>query len=80
MVAGSGGGKGGWGQAGALHWSGRRCAATALVRPAWARSWRCKSSREPTTASEAKCNCARATERGKEAWNVTREPMDKNCI
>src|SRR3990172_11603659 len=42
-----------------------------LVRPAWARSWRCKSSRELTTANEAKRNCARATERGKEARSET---------
>ena len=27
------------------------------VRPAWARSWRCKFSRELTTGSEAKRNC-----------------------
>ena len=39
------------------------------MRPAWARSWRWKSSRELATASERKCNCVRATERGKEAWN-----------
>jgi len=43
------------------------------VRPAWARSWRCKSSRELATASEVKRNCARVTERGKEAWSVNRE-------
>jgi hypothetical protein len=41
------------------------------VRPAWARSWRCKSSRKLTTANEAKCNCVRATERGKEARSET---------
>jgi hypothetical protein len=29
-------------------------------------------------ASEAKRNCARATERGEEAWSVNRGPMDKN--
>ena len=39
------------------------------VRPAWARSWRWKSSPKLTTAKEGKCNCARVTERGKEAWN-----------
>ena len=44
-----------------------------MVRPAWARSWRCESSRELTTASEVKCNCARVTERGKEARSVNRE-------
>jgi hypothetical protein len=43
------------------------------VRPAWAQFWRCKSSRELTTASEVKCNCVRATERGEEARSVNRE-------
>jgi len=51
-----------------------------VVRPAWARSWRCKSSRELTTANEVKRNCVRVTDRGEEAWNVNREPMDKNRI
>ena len=32
------------------------------------------------TANEVKRNCVRATERGKEAWNVSCEPMDKNWI
>ncbi|WP_255435264.1 hypothetical protein [Chitinimonas sp. BJB300] len=32
------------------------------------------------TANEVKRNCVRATERGKEAWIVNREPMDKNRI
>jgi hypothetical protein len=41
------------------------------VRPARTRSWRCKSSRELTTASEAKRNCVRVTERGEEAWSET---------
>jgi hypothetical protein len=50
------------------------------VRPAWAHSWRCKSSRKLVTASEVKRNCMRATECGKEAWSVNREPMDKNRI
>ena len=40
----------------------------------------CKSSRKLTTASEVKRNCMRATECGKEAWNVNHEPMDKNQI
>lgn len=31
-------------------------------------------------ASEVKRNCARVTERGEEAWNVNRGPMDKNRI
>ena len=50
------------------------------VRPAWAHSWRCKSSRELITVSEVKRNCIRATECGEEAWSVNREPMDKNRI
>jgi len=51
-----------------------------LVRPAWAHSWRCKSSRELATANEVKRNCGRATDRGEEAWSVNREPMNKNRI
>jgi hypothetical protein len=51
-----------------------------FVRPAWAHSRRCKSSRKLTTASEVKRNCMRATECGKEAWSVNHEPMDKNRI
>ena len=50
------------------------------MRPAWAHSWRCKSSRELVTVSEVKRNCMRVTECGEEAWSVNREPMDKNCI
>jgi hypothetical protein len=50
------------------------------VRPAWAHTWRCKSSCELVTVSKAKRNCVRATERGKEAWNINREPMNKNRI
>ena len=50
------------------------------VRPAWAHSWRCKSSRELVTVSEVKRNCMRVTECGKEAWGVNHEPMDKNHI
>ncbi|MEP2604609.1 hypothetical protein, partial [Marinobacter sp.] len=38
-----------------------------LVRPAWAHSWECKSSREQATASEMKRNCGRVTDRGEEA-------------
>ena len=30
--------------------------------------------------SEVKRNCGRVTERGKEAWSINHEPMDKNCI
>ena len=51
-----------------------------LVRPAWAHSRRCKSSRELVTVSEVKRNCMRATECGKEARSVNHEPMDKNQI
>jgi hypothetical protein len=43
-------------------------------------SWRCKSSRNQAIESEANGNCARATERGKEAGSVNRGPMDKNRI
>ena len=50
------------------------------MRPAWAHSWRCKSSRKLTTASEVKRNCMRGTECGKEARIVNHEPMDKNQI
>ncbi len=51
-----------------------------FVRPAWAHSWRCKSSRELVTVSEGKRNCIRVTECGKEAWTVNCEPMNKNQI
>ena len=50
------------------------------MRPAWAHSWRCKSSHELITTSEATRNCTRATERGKEAWNINSESMNKNRI
>jgi LDH2 family malate/lactate/ureidoglycolate dehydrogenase len=50
------------------------------VRPAWARSWRCKSSAELATARQVKRNCVRATERGEEAWSVNREPRYTNRI
>ena len=52
----------------------RRAAFAALlviVRPAWARSWRWKSSRKLATANEVKRNCTRATECGEEAWSET---------
>ena len=39
-----------------------------------------KSRRKLTKTSEAKRNCTRATECGKEAWSVNHEPMDKNHI
>jgi hypothetical protein len=32
------------------------------------------------TANEAKRNCTRATECGKDAWSINREPMNKNHI
>ena len=50
------------------------------MRPAWAHSWRCKSSRKLATANEAKRNCVSVTERGEEAWSTNREPMYKNRI
>jgi hypothetical protein len=50
------------------------------VRPTWAHSCGCKSRRELTTVSEVKRNYGRVTNRGKEAWIVNHEPMDKNCI
>lgn len=50
------------------------------VRPAWAHTCGCKSRHELVTVSEAKRNCERATDRGKEAWSVNREPMNKNRI
>ena len=50
------------------------------VRPAWAHSYGCKSRRKLITTSEAKRNCMRATECGKEAWNINCEPMNKNRI
>ena len=50
------------------------------MRPAWTLSWRCKSSRNQAIESEANNNCARVTERGKEAGSVSRGPMDKNRI
>ena len=50
------------------------------MRPAWAHSCGCKSRHKLVMASEAKRNCARATERGEEAWSVNRGPMNKNRI
>jgi hypothetical protein len=50
------------------------------VRPAWAHTCGCKSRCKLVTVSKVKRNCVRATERGKEAWNVNREPMNKNRI
>ena len=50
------------------------------MRPAWAQSCGCKSRRKLITANEVKRNCVRVTERGKEAWSISCEPMDKNRI
>ena len=58
----------------------RRAVPLREVRPAWAHTCGCKSRHELVTVSEVKRNCMRATECGKEAWSVNREPMDKNCI
>ena len=57
-----------------------KCWAFFHVRPAWAHSWRCKSSRELVTVSEVKRNCMRVTDCGEEAWIVNCEPMYKNQI
>ena len=51
-----------------------------MVRPAWAHTCGRKSRRKLITTNEAKRNCMRATECGKEAWSVNREPMNKNRI
>lgn len=50
------------------------------MRPAWAHTCGCESRCELVTVSKAKRNCVRVTERGKEAWSVSREPMNKNRI
>ena len=50
------------------------------MRPARAHSCGCKSRRKLITANEAKRNCMRVTECGKEAWNINCEPMNKNHI
>ena len=50
------------------------------VCPAWAHTCGCKSRCELVTVSKVKRNCVRATERGKEAWSINREPMNKNRI
>lgn len=48
--------------------------------PAWAPTWRCKSSPKLTTAREVKRKGARVTERLKEACNVIYEPTNRNRI
>ena len=50
------------------------------MRPAWAHSCGCKSRRKLITANEAKRNCIRVTECGKEAWSVSCEPRNTNRI
>ena len=50
------------------------------VCPAWAHTCGCKSRCELVTVSKVKRNCVRATKRGKEAWSINREPMNKNRI
>jgi len=50
---------------------GRSAAALWTVRPAWAQSWRCKSSRELATASEVNPNCGEVTNRGEEGMIET---------
>ena len=50
------------------------------VRPAWAHTCGCKSRCKLVTVSKVKRNCMRATECGKEARSVNREPMNKNRI
>jgi hypothetical protein len=51
-----------------------------FVRPAWAHTCGCKSRRKLITTNEVKRNCMRATECGKEARSINREPMNKNRI
>ena len=51
-----------------------------LVRPAWAHSWRCKSSRDLATGTERKRKGGRVTDRLKEAWKVTHGPTYRNRI
>ena len=50
------------------------------MRPAWAHACGCKSRCKLVTVSKVKRNCMRATECGKEARSVNREPMNKNRI
>ena len=51
-----------------------------MVRPAWAHTCGCKSCCELVILSKVKRNCVRVSERGKEAWSINREPMNKNRI
>ena len=50
------------------------------MRPAWAHSWRCKSSRDLATGTERKRKGGRVTDRLKEAWKVTHGPTNRNRI
>ncbi|MFN8954917.1 MAG: hypothetical protein ACK5V9_08010, partial [Burkholderiales bacterium] len=51
-----------------------------MVRPAWAHTCGCKSCCELVILSKVKRTCVRVSERGKEAWSINREPMNKNRI
>ncbi len=51
-----------------------------IVRPAWAHSWRCKSSRDLATGTERKRKGGRVTDRLEEAWKVTHGPTNRNRI
>ena len=51
-----------------------------FVRPAYAHSCGREPRCELVTVSKVKRNCVRVTERGKEAWSINREPMNKNRI
>jgi hypothetical protein len=51
-----------------------------LVRPAWAHSWRWKSSRDLATGTERKRKGGRVTDRLEEAWKVTHGPTNRNRI
>ena len=42
-----------------------------FVRPAWARPWRCKSSRKLATATEVKRKGGTVRRRSEEAWSAT---------
>ena len=51
-----------------------------VVRPAWAHSWRCKSSRDLATGTERKRKGGKVTDRPEEAWKVTHGPTNRNRI
>ena len=52
-----------------FKWARLLCGPFFIVRPAWAHSCGCKSRSKLITANEAKRNCMRVTECGKEAWS-----------